>query len=45
MTLSLIAVTIAFTALVLWVYWPSNRETMEKHARIVFDREEGADHE
>jgi cbb3-type cytochrome oxidase subunit 3 len=44
-TLSLIAVTLAFTALVVWVYWPANRESFEKQARIVFEPGEGGDHE
>jgi len=34
---SLLAVTLGFAALVLWVYWPSNRSRFEAHGRIPFD--------
>lgn len=32
--LSLLAVTIGFTTLVLWVFWPSHKALLERHARI-----------
>ena len=35
--ISLLAVTIGFTGLVVWVYWPSHKEDIESHGRIVFD--------
>ena len=31
---SLLAVTIGFTALVCWVYWPSRRDRLESHGSI-----------
>jgi len=31
---SLLAVTIGFTVMVVWVYWPSRRTRMERYARI-----------
>ena len=34
---SLIAVTVSFSGLVLWVYWPSRRNEMEAHASIPLD--------
>ncbi len=36
---SLIAVTIGFTVLVLWVYWPSRRERLESLGEIPFDND------
>ena len=36
---SLISVTIGFTALLLWVYWPSRRERLEALAEIPFDND------
>ncbi len=33
-TLSLIAVVCGFSALVLWVYWPSNKERLEARGRL-----------
>jgi len=35
--ISLISVTVGFTVLVLWVYWPSRRERLEALAEIPFD--------
>jgi len=32
--ISLLAVTFGFVALVLWVYWPSNRSRMESFGSI-----------
>ena len=32
--LSLIAVTVSFTILVVWVYWPSRRSSLEALGRI-----------
>ena|GEM_PF-1977647 len=46
MTLSLIVVTLAFTGLLLWVYWPSNRDALEKQGQLIFEpgeRVEGRD--
>ena len=34
---SLLAVTISFAGLVLWVYWPSHKEKLEEQGRIVLD--------
>jgi len=34
---SLISVTVGFTALLLWVYWPSRRERLEALGEIPFD--------
>jgi cbb3-type cytochrome oxidase subunit 3 len=31
---SLLAVTFGFSALVVWVYWPSRKAAMERHASI-----------
>ncbi|MCP5180407.1 MAG: CcoQ/FixQ family Cbb3-type cytochrome c oxidase assembly chaperone [Pseudomonadales bacterium] len=39
MTLAVLAVAIGFTGLVLWVYWPANREHFELQANLVFDNE------
>lgn len=45
MILSLIAVCLAFTALVLWVYWPSHRERFERQALIALhDDDIGPNH-
>jgi cbb3-type cytochrome oxidase subunit 3 len=35
--ISLISVTVGFTALLLWVYWPSRRERLEALAEIPFE--------
>ena len=35
--ISLIAVTLAFTGLVLWVYWPSRRQRLESLGNIPLD--------
>jgi len=32
--LSLLAVTLGFAALVLWVYWPSHKARMERYGNI-----------
>lgn len=37
--LSLLAVTIGFTGLVIWVYWPSNRKKLESLGQIPLDPE------
>ena len=37
--ISLIAVTVAFIALVVWVYWPSRRQHLESHGSIPLDDE------
>ena len=37
--ISLLAVTISFTGLVVWVFWPSHKENLESHGGIVFDDE------
>ena len=39
--ISLIAVTVAFTGLVLWVYWPSRRQKLESLGRIPLDDDQG----
>jgi cbb3-type cytochrome oxidase subunit 3 len=31
---SLLAVTVGFTLLVAWVYWPSHKSRMDRYARI-----------
>jgi cbb3-type cytochrome oxidase subunit 3 len=38
---SLLAVTISFTGMVLWVYWPSRRAQMESYGSIPLDEEHG----
>ena len=42
---SLLVVTVAFCALVLWVFWPSRRQQIETHGQIPFidDAVEGSD--
>ncbi|MCB1686519.1 MAG: cbb3-type cytochrome c oxidase subunit 3 [Pseudomonadales bacterium] len=40
---SLLAVTIGFSALVVWVYWPSNRQKLESYGSIPLDLEEAQD--
>ncbi len=37
MSFSLICVVIAFTALVVWVYWPGNKARFEARGRIPLD--------
>mgnify|MGYP000201892008 CR=1 FL=1 len=37
MIFSLIAMTIAFTGLVVWVYWPSHRSHFEALGMLVFE--------
>jgi len=39
---SLLAVTISFTSLVLWVYWPGRRERLESYGAIPLDDDTGA---
>jgi cbb3-type cytochrome oxidase subunit 3 len=39
---SLLAVTISFTSLILWVYWPGRRERLESYGAIPLDNEEAA---
>ena len=41
---SLIAVTIGFTALVVWVYWPSRRNRLESLGQIPLDSKQGTEH-
>lgn len=36
---SLLAVTVAFAALVLWVYWPSRRARLESLGQIPLDED------
>lgn len=36
---SLLAVTLGFTALVTWVFWPSNKARMERHGSMPLDDE------
>lgn len=38
--ISLLAVTLAFSGLVLWVFWPSRRQQLEDQGRIPFADEE-----
>jgi len=33
---SLLAVTVAFAGLLVWVFWPSRRERLEAHGNIPF---------
>jgi len=40
--ISLLAVTIGFTLLVLWVYWPSRKNQVERHGSIPLDDEHDA---
>ena len=40
---SLLGVTIGFTLLVVWVYWPSRRRKLEELGRIPLDGDDGAD--
>jgi cbb3-type cytochrome oxidase subunit 3 len=40
---SLLAVTLGFTALVAWVFWPSNKSRMERHGSIPLGDEPQAD--
>ena len=35
--LSLIAMTLSFTILVVWVYWPSRRDSLEALGQIPLD--------
>ena len=35
--ISLLAVTIAFTGLVIWVYWPSHRQRLESFGSMALD--------
>jgi cbb3-type cytochrome oxidase subunit 3 len=35
--ISLLAVTIAFTGLVIWVYWPSHRQRLESFGSMPLD--------
>jgi cbb3-type cytochrome oxidase subunit 3 len=37
MSFSLITVVVAFTALVVWVYWPGNKARFEARGRIPLD--------
>lgn len=37
---SLLSVTLAFSALVLWVYWPSRRSRLESLGRIPLEVDE-----
>lgn len=37
---SLLAVTIGFSALIAWVYWPANRQKFESYGSIPLDVEE-----
>lgn len=39
MILSLLALTVSFTALVLWVYWPGHRSRFEAQGRLVLDED------
>ncbi|HLY54583.1 MAG TPA: cbb3-type cytochrome c oxidase subunit 3 [Stellaceae bacterium] len=34
---SIIAVVIAFGLIVLWAYWPGNRQSLERQGRIPLD--------
>ncbi len=38
--ISLLAVTLAFSGLLLWVFWPSRRQHLEDQGRIPFADEE-----
>jgi cbb3-type cytochrome oxidase subunit 3 len=38
--ISLLAVTVGFAALVLWVYWPGRRDRLESLGRIPLDGQE-----
>ncbi|MGD8418491.1 MAG: cbb3-type cytochrome c oxidase subunit 3 [Pseudomonadales bacterium] len=38
--ISLVSVVVGFTALVLWVYWPSRRNKLEALGRIPFDNDQ-----
>jgi len=45
---SLLAVTFGFTALVVWVFWPSRRTELESHGAIPLDQnlaKPGEEHE
>ena len=37
---SLLAVTFGFAALILWVYWPSNRHRLESFGRMPLEGDE-----
>jgi cbb3-type cytochrome oxidase subunit 3 len=39
---SLLAVTVSFTGLVLWVYWPGRRERLESYGAIPLDEDDEA---
>ena len=43
-TATLILVSVAFCALLIWVYWPGNRDAIESRGRLPFD-DEGNDHD
>lgn len=34
---SLLALTVSFTGMVVWVYWPSRRDLMESYASMPLD--------
>jgi cbb3-type cytochrome oxidase subunit 3 len=40
---SLIAVTIGFTTLVIWVYWPSRRQRLESLGQIPLENGDTSD--
>jgi cbb3-type cytochrome oxidase subunit 3 len=37
--ISLLAVTVAFVSLVVWVYWPTRRQRLEEHASMPLEDE------
>jgi cbb3-type cytochrome oxidase subunit 3 len=39
---SLLAVTVSFTALILWVYWPGRRERLESYGAIPLEQDDQA---
>ncbi len=41
--ISLLAVTIAFTGLVIWVYWPSHRQRLESFGSMPLDDDDSSE--
>jgi len=41
--ISLLAVTVAFTGLVIWVYWPSHRQRLESFGSMPLDDDDSSE--
>jgi cbb3-type cytochrome oxidase subunit 3 len=42
---SLVAVTVSFTGMVIWVYWPSRKAELESHGAMPLDDGEARNEE